>query len=241
MQELYSDEITGETRNELAEFVKWFNRLFGHEPLIVGGWAAWAYHRGIGSKDIDVVFPGSAAMDRNLVAYYTARGFSQRKTEMFDYAFYKERKTKSGTSVEVMVDAVASNRNVTVTGTDLIIPWGLAEKHKQKFEFSKDVEAYIVKPELLLFYKAGALIGRSHLLRQATNKGHYQSKLWKDAKDVAGLVGNCELDAVELQQFSTQCNFKQADWQYVLNVAQTYLDETEKKAVRDSWKKLDLL
>ncbi|MFA5247020.1 MAG: hypothetical protein WC408_03995 [Candidatus Micrarchaeia archaeon] len=241
MQEHYSREITDQTKDELAEFIRWFNKIFGHAPLIVGGWAAWAYHHGLGSKDIDVVFPGSAAMHRNLVAYYAARGFSQRKTEMFDYEFFKERKTREGMTVDVMVDAVASNRFVTVTGTKLVIPWGLAEKNKRMFEFAKNAEAYIVTPDLLLFYKVGALIGRSHLLRQTTSKTHYQSKLWKDAQDVAGLLRNCEIDVANIRQFSDQCRFKKSDWQYALGAAQAHLDDAQKNVVQDFWARLDVL
>ncbi len=93
MESFYAREITDETFKELVDFVQWYNRVVGHEPLIVGGWAAWAYHHGLGSKDIDVVFPGAATKHATLFDYFKSHGFKQRRVDFFDCEFYKERAT----------------------------------------------------------------------------------------------------------------------------------------------------
>ncbi len=197
---LYSKEVTDQTLKELVEFITWYNKHVGHDPLIVGGWAAWAYHHGLGSKDIDVVFPAAPAMHVTLNQYFIANGYRERKTAFFSYEFYKTRKTSGGREVEVIVDAVASDRRVIVGGTPITIPWGLAEKHKQRHEFGKDAQAWIIAPELLLIYKIGALIGRDHNLglARAFNFGRIQGKLWKDAQDILGLTQNAEFNEEKL-------------------------------------------
>ena len=122
MREDYRSEVTDETLKELIGFVHWYNKVLGHEPLIVGGWAAWAYHHDLGSKDIDVVFPGAATKQTTLLDYFNSHGYKTRKDSLFDYEFFKERKTSSGQMVEVLVDAVSSDRRVIVSGTSMRIP-----------------------------------------------------------------------------------------------------------------------
>ena len=198
--ELYSTEITEETHKELVDFIKWYNKSIGHEPLIVGGWAAWAYHKGLGSKDIDVVFPSGPSMHQTLLQYFKANNYETRETSFFTYEFYKKRKTKKIGEVDVIVDAVASDRNVTVDGTKIIIPWRLSEKYKRRFKFAEDTDAYIIEPELLFVYKVGALIGRDAKLKTAVEaeRVHYESKLWKDARDVLGLLEKVNLDYAKI-------------------------------------------
>ncbi|MBI5036153.1 hypothetical protein HZC09_02305 [Candidatus Micrarchaeota archaeon] len=208
MEADYSAEITGETRKELVEFIRWYNHVQGHDPLIVGGWAAWAYHHGLGSKDIDVVFPGAASKQMTLTAYFKSNGYSEsRNVDFFDFEFSKTRVASDGRKVKIIVDAVSMDRNVQVSGTELIIPWALAEKHKQRFSFAPGAETYIIVPELLLVYKVGALIGRNHYLRTAdvSRQSHYQSKLWKDARDVLGLFENCVFDSKLLFRLLSSC------------------------------------
>ncbi len=208
MESDYRLDVTEETHKELVEFIQWYNEVQGHVPLIVGGWAAWAYHRGLGSKDIDVIFPGSAAKHVTLSQYFKSNGYAEhREIDSFDFEFTKTRVTSDGRKVNVIVDAASMDRNVQVSGTDLIIPWSLAEKYKRRFSFGKNADAYIVDPELLLVYKVGALVGRDFKRKTAVGfrRAHYESKLWKDARDVLGVFENCELDEKLLGSLLESC------------------------------------
>ena len=69
MKELYAGEITDPSLKELETFAKWYNDKIGNYPVIVGGWAVYCYTAGLGSKDIDVVFPGDASKHATLFAY----------------------------------------------------------------------------------------------------------------------------------------------------------------------------
>ena len=237
MEADYAEEITEETRKELVEFIQWYNHVLGHEPLIVGGWAAWAYHHGLGSKDIDVVFPGAAAKQVTLSAYFKSNGYVEnRDVDFFDYEFTKARKTADERSVDIIVDAVSMDRNVQVSGTKLIIPWKWAEKHKRKHAFGKKADAYIVDPELLLVYKIGALIGRNHYLRTADirRQSHYQSKLWKDARDVLGLFENCAFDKTLLASLLKESKLKPLVTD-AKNIASRYFSPERKDEFESKW------
>lgn len=241
MKEHYLSEITEETRKELVELIKWYNRVVGHEPLIVGGWAAWAYHKGLGSKDIDIVFPGAAAMQQTLFDYFKSHGYQARKVDFFDYEFYKNRKTKNG-EIDILVDAVSLNRSAQVTGTKITIPWKLAETHKQKYSFGKDADAYIVTPEMLTVCKMGALIGRDSKVGAATGPAqlHYRAKLWKDVQDIIGVFESTQIDKNTLQEILRECGLDDEELlKRALLIAQRYLEtKEEKQAMAIKWKQI---
>jgi len=78
LKEIYSSKITDPSLNELREFAKWYNEKVGNYPIIVGGWAVYCYTKGLGSKDIDVVFLGDAAKHSTLFDYFRAHGYTER-------------------------------------------------------------------------------------------------------------------------------------------------------------------
>src|SRR3972149_307558 len=42
-EDLYYEEFTTATYQELNRVGEWFNRLFGYHPVLVGGWAVFHY------------------------------------------------------------------------------------------------------------------------------------------------------------------------------------------------------
>ncbi|MBI5159169.1 hypothetical protein HY992_03555 [Candidatus Micrarchaeota archaeon] len=163
MRELYDKAITNASLKELENFAKWMNEKVGHAPVIVGGWAAYAYVGGFGSKDIDVIFPSETAKAKVLADYFHREGYIERRRDFFQSEFYKEANVK-GRKVEIIIDAASGRRVIEVTGTNARIPWAWAEKHGIKHKFG-DAEVYIPEIELLIAYEMGAAVGRSNMLR----------------------------------------------------------------------------
>ena len=56
-EDLYYDEITQNSYQEMIELCKWLNEIHGYHPVIIGGWAVYLYHPTLGSRDIDILFP----------------------------------------------------------------------------------------------------------------------------------------------------------------------------------------
>lgn len=187
MRELYDKEITDASLKELENFAKWMNEKVGHTPVIVGGWAAYAYVGGFGSKDIDVIFPSEATKAKVLADYFHREGYVERKRDFFQSEFYKEADVK-GKKIEIIIDAASGRRVIEVTGTNARIPWAWAEKHSVKHKLG-DAEIYIPEIELLITYKMGAAVGRSNALRSAVGEEavYMRSKVWKDVYDILSL------------------------------------------------------
>ena len=185
MKEIYSTAITDPSLRELETFASWYNEKIGNYPIIVGGWAVYCYANGLGSKDIDVVFLGDTAKHNTLSDYFMAHGYVERRRTFFDKEFVKTVKSQ-GQEVEIIIDAVSSNRIILFEGREARLPWSLAVKENILYEVGNS-KIYIPTIELLLVYKLGAILGRSIQLRTGLEFRYYKSKLWKDVYDVVSL------------------------------------------------------
>jgi hypothetical protein len=183
MKELYSNAITDPSLTEMNEFARWYNEKIGNYPIIVGGWAVYCYTKGLGSKDIDVVFLGDAAKHKTLFDYFRAHGYTERRRSFFDKEF-----VKLNNDVEIIIDAVSSNRTIIFEGRKARLPWSWAVKHSSLYDLGNS-KIYIPTLELLLTYKFGAILGRNIQLRTGLEFDYYRSKLWKDVYDVVSLSG----------------------------------------------------
>ncbi len=206
MKEFYGKEITDASLRELETFAKWLNEKKGNHPIIVGGWASYAYVGGFGSKDIDVVFPSAASKDTALAEYMHSHGYREKRRSPFAFQkeFYKEEMVR-GKPIEIIIDATSTDRIIEVTGTKARIPWAWAGKYMVGHKFGNS-EAYIPEIELLLTYKIGAVVGRASKLSTAVDEDamYYQSKLWKDVYDVLTLFGK-DANIEKLAAFLVSC------------------------------------
>jgi len=75
-ESLYDEEITDFSYEELKRLSFW-SRIKGPEFFLIGGWAAWHYHRGAGSRDIDIIFSDKTIMECFLPIYYRENGYTE--------------------------------------------------------------------------------------------------------------------------------------------------------------------
>lgn len=229
MRELYVNEITDPSLKEFEEFAKWYNEKLGNYPIIVGGWAVYCYTRGLGSKDIDVVFLGDEAKHMTLFDYFRSHGFSERRKSFFDKEFVKTIKTKDQ-EIDIIIDAVSSNRTIIFEGKKARIPWNWAVKYSIKYKLEK-ATIYIPTIELLFVYKLGAILGRTSNLRTGLDIAYYRSKLWKDVYDIATL-SRLKIDSKKLNKFLTDSNL--ADYKDdILQAIEDNFDQDIKSLVPD--------
>lgn len=64
----YRKEVTDLSYRELQDLALW-SKYRGPELFVIGGWAAWHHHQGLGSRDIDVIFQDRHVIDRFLYDY----------------------------------------------------------------------------------------------------------------------------------------------------------------------------
>lgn len=224
MQELYASEITDSSLKELKTFAKWYNEKIGNYPVIVGGWAVYCYTKGLGSKDIDVVFPGDTSKHATLSAYFQSHGYIERKRTFFDKEFVKPVKSK-GREVEIIIDAVSANRTIIFEGKKARLPWSWAPKHSVKHELGGAI-IYIPAIELLLTYKLGAILGRSYNLRTGFDFDYYKSKLWKDVYDVLSL-SQLKIDSIKVRGFLKESNLAVYNSEILAAIGDNFNAETK--------------
>lgn len=207
MARLYYPELLNASQKELANFVKWCNKVYGYTPIIIGGWAVWAYTKHSKSIDIDIILPTTQTVHSLLMQYYKANNFSSQG--MLTKEYFKEVKTKQGTE-KIYLDAASySNKNILKEKNKIEIPWNLLEKHTVEYKFN-GAKARIPATELLLLFKAKALRDRQFYLKTAeTPETRYflESKIEKDKKDILALL-KTKIDKNKLEKLLKQTRFK---------------------------------
>ena len=199
MNDFYYDELLDASFEELKKFASWMNRFLGHYPTIVGGWAVWCYTKGLGSRDIDVVFMNALSKDTALNQFFFYNRYEEAGT-FLEKSYVKKIKTERGEE-EITIDACTAADSRVISGLDITLPWKWAIDCSKKEELSEDVYIYIPTPELLLTYKIGAALGRIEALKTIRETAYTGAKLWKDFYDVASLIKACRFDRGKLKEF----------------------------------------
>ncbi|KXA96199.1 hypothetical protein AKJ39_04935 [candidate division MSBL1 archaeon SCGC-AAA259J03] len=199
MNGFYYKELTQVSFQELLNFASWMNEFFGHYPTIVGGWAVWCYTNGLGSRDIDVVFPDASSRNKALKHYFFYNDYEETGTFM-EKTYVKRIETEKGVE-EIIVDACTASDRRVIEDLDVTLPWKWAVNHSQKQKLEGDNYVYIPIPGLLLTYKIGAALGRRETLKTARETDYLQSKIWKDLYDVASLTKTFKDKIERIQKF----------------------------------------
>lgn len=235
MKELYSNAITDPSLKELREFASWYNEKVGNYPIIVGGWAVYCYTKGLGSKDIDVVFLGDAAKHITLFDYFRAHGYVERRRTFFDKEFVKLVKN-NGFDVEIIIDAVSSNRTIIFERKNARLPWNWAVKHNVLYDLGNS-KIYIPTIELLMVYKLGAIFGRNMELKTSLESGYYRSKIWKDVYDVISL-SKLKVNAKSINSFLAKAGLDEYKGEILTIIEDNFDDETRSLSQEQSLSKI---
>ncbi|MFH0715133.1 MAG: hypothetical protein V1847_05175 [Candidatus Diapherotrites archaeon] len=202
-REDYGSEITNRSFRELERIAEWLN-IHGHHPIVIGGWAAYYYTRGLGSRDIDLILPKNALP------------VLQEYCKEHDYVLNKSPHTRFLFSKKIGKDAIEldvftfDHKNKLAKNPRIEIPWSLAKK--DSIEWKIDVGTVRVpSPELLLLYKAAALIDRKFKKQKwalkSLQKQHLDSKIWKDRQDIQSLKKR-GIDEKKLERLLQKTKFK---------------------------------
>lgn len=205
LDNLYNDEIIEASYSEMVALAKWMNKYHAHYPTIVGGWAVWCYTKGLGSRDIDVVFLSREAKHATLITFLKSSGYEEAGT-LFEKRFVKKIKTKLGME-EVIIDACSvEDLNRLKENDEIILPWSWAAKYSNKFELEPNVFVNLPRLEVILLYKTKAVLDRKFDLMKVGSSGYLESKIWKDFHDIASLL-RCDLDKKFLERLSKDANY----------------------------------
>jgi len=193
-EDLYYEEITTATYRELHRVGAWFNRLFGYHPVLVGGWPCFGYNpAGLGSRDVDLIFPERRIKDRAVNQYMLTHGYERERRSELEENYVLSVTTSRGVE-RVYLDVATVQDANRVHGADVELPWKLAYDHQVPARVG-DTDFYVPSPEVLLLFKAKAAVDRVYDAKRVFDPFFLQQKSWKDYYDIASLLKACEFDA----------------------------------------------
>lgn len=181
----YAEEITDKSLEELKNLAFW-GKIRGPEFFVIGGWAAWKYHSGLGSRDIDIVFKDDWMLDFFLGEYYKKNGFEQYGGP-FNVRYRKRVRMEEG-EVFVEIDAACiSDGPPFKEDRERNIPFTLLNDYNLVWNLGS-ATVRIPSPELLVLQKTKAHRDRSWDLDYSTTSSleaaRLRSKILKDEYDI---------------------------------------------------------
>ena len=198
----YAAEITEPSYLELQDLAMW-SKHRGPYLYVIGGWACWHYHQGLGSRDIDVILHDAQSVTKFMYDYYKEHGF-QTYGGLLSKRYRKPLKV-GGNTVYIDIDAASfeDSQPFKEDQAKTLSYSLLADNHIQWDLGSASV--FVPTPELLLLQKIKAYRDRSWDLRfKATNAvdvAWLRGKLWKDAYDIRRISGE-SISWNKLESFS---------------------------------------
>ncbi|MFA4856048.1 MAG: hypothetical protein WC634_05715 [archaeon] len=204
------DKLTELSFDELLKITKLFN-IHGLAPIVIGGWAVYHYTKGAKSVDIDLVLPSRQAI-QIFEKYCKQHGFEKDKQAKIRVLFKKEVETDAGKQ-EIALDIFTlSSKNRLASDKSIEVPWLLSEKHSEEWQLEKNTIARVPEKEVLLLYKAAALVDRQFKLKTWANlskvvRDRLKAKIAKDKSDIESLL-RLGADKEKLAQLLAETRFE---------------------------------
>jgi hypothetical protein len=185
----YREEFTRESYKELQRLALWASNM-GPEFYLIGGWAAWYYHRGLGSRDIDVVFPDRSILDSFLQIYYKQNGY-ESVVGLLNKRFRK-RVCVGSKTVFVEIDAASMDEGPPFKEDPARnLPFSALTENHVEWDVGP-ARVRIPVPELLILMKVKAHRDRNwsldHDAVSPIDIAYLRGKLWKDEFDILSLA-----------------------------------------------------
>ncbi len=185
----YASEVTNLSYRELQNLALWASHR-GPDLYLIGGWAAWHYHGGLGSRDIDVIFQDRNVIDRFLYEYYKENGFIAYGGLLAKR--YRKPVEMNRQTVYIEIDAASFDDGQPFKEDETKhLPFALVHEHNVRWDLGHG-SVRVPTPELLLLQKVKAHRDRSwdHQYRATSpiDIAYLRSKIWKDGRDILGIA-----------------------------------------------------
>ncbi len=218
----YDTEFTDVSFEELRRFLKWMNEKKGIYPIIIGGWAVYAYKQALGSKDIDVVMPTDKDHNEMLLQeYFPANGYDVKKDKYFNPKYYVKEVEDKGRTKEIIVDVfIGEFSKEDEEGFGIKFHWEKVLQYQELKEI-EGLSLYVPKRELLILLKVIASLERTSKFDK-TGDGAIPSKIWKDYHDIAIIISLKNLDTKLLRKFLEESNVQQYTDRFLIKYKTEY-------------------
>ncbi|MFH1256809.1 MAG: hypothetical protein V1494_05975 [Candidatus Diapherotrites archaeon] len=209
IESIYNKDATELSLSELKRFLSWCEYTLHYAPVIIGGWAVYAFTPKIGSIDIDIVLKKKDF--KKLAVFFSENGYAKKEDEPNIY--FKEAMLPSGKTETMRFDLIALESKYAISREpNVSIPIRLVEKHSKEISFERQ-KIIVPEKELLLIQKVAAYRNREDLARTGHLRLAFGQREWnerkiaKDKEDIKNLIES-GIDFEKLEKLLEKTGFK---------------------------------
>lgn len=208
-------EVPDQSKKYLEEFLPFAIKALSYEPVILGGWAVYAFTKKQKSVDVDVLLKTKNDI-KLLEPFFVERKFKKDEDQQGNVTFELEttKHEYKGIILESIIFdlMLVDEPNVLHSNKNISVPWELCYEFKEKAKLN-GTEILAPTKELLVILKTKALLDREHdkyKLKNFTNKQWLKRKdfkIEKDKQDIKDLF-ETTINQTQLEKILEKTNFQ---------------------------------
>jgi 4-hydroxybenzoate polyprenyltransferase len=208
-----NEKITSLSKEHLKKFLEycWKQKV---SPIIVGGWAVWAYTKADYSVDVDLVLEKKEELEK-IRPFFTENGFSEETNGGTSFVKQVSEKGIGEFQLQHVIFDVTfySDKHFLAENKKIEIPWGLLQKNTATMSL-EGMPTRMPTIELLLVFKVKALRDREYWryklqhFQKNISKKRKEFKIEKDKRDIRNLVQAGPLNQAKLDEILEKTGFR---------------------------------
>ncbi len=209
-------EVPDQSKKYLEEFQEYVNKVLPYEPIILGGWAVYAFTKKQKSVDVDVLLKDKRDIEL-IKPFFLERKFVLEKDSQGNVTFELETQKheyKGITLESIIFDIMLiTEPNTLHSNKNISVPWQLCYEFNQKTKLN-GIEILAPTKELLVILKTKALLDREYdkfKFKNFTNKQWLRRKEFKIEKDKQDIKDLFEIgiNQKQIEEILRKTNFEQ--------------------------------
>ncbi len=209
-------EVPDQSKKYLEEFQEYVNKILPYEPIILGGWAVYAFTKKQKSVDVDVLLKDKKDIEL-IKPFFLEKKFVLEEDSKGNVTFELETQKheyKGITLESIIFDIMLINEpNALHSNKNISVPWQLCYEFNQKTKLN-GIEILAPTKELLVILKTKALLDREYdkvKFKSFTNKQWLKRKEFKIEKDKQDIKDLFEIgiNQKQIEEILQKTNFGQ--------------------------------
>jgi hypothetical protein len=221
-------EVPDQSKKYLEEFLPYARKKLSYEPIILGGWAVYAFTKKQKSVDVDVLLKDKKDIEL-LKPFFAERKFKLEEDSQGNVTFELETQKheyKGITLENIIFDLMlVSEPNTLHSNKNISVPWKLCYEFNEKAKLNA-TEILAPTKELLVVLKTKALLDREYdktKLKNFVNKQwlrRKEFKIEKDKQDIKDLF-EAGVNQTQIELILSKTNFQQHFFEKIKQVLPT--------------------
>ena len=218
-------EVPDQSKIYLEDFLKCAKKTLSYEPVVLGGWAVFAFTKKQKSVDVDVLLKNREDIDL-LKPFFVERKFVFEEDNKGNVTF--ELETQKHEYKGILLESIifdlmlVDEPNVLHSNKNISVPWKLCYEFNEKVKLN-GIEILAPAKELLVILKTKAFLDREYdkfKLKSFTNKQWLKRKEFKIEKDKQDIKDLFEfgVNQKRVEEILKKTNFTQQFYETIQGV-----------------------